>query len=227
MSNEQTFIPDLSGLLSSLEATLHKLVTANNPRVIFFIDGNNLHNTLKELKQRTDLHVRSFCEKVCEGQRLIQIRYYDTLPNDARAEGKRKFWDSLGWQGVLVIQGHLKEDTAYGHLEEGYEAIYRGQPVTKATVRYFTEKATDINIATDMLLLAINHAYDIAILVGGDSDFAGVVAKVQIYGKQVICLTSSSRASHATELLSQCNGFIPLTKELVEGCWHRKALDQR
>ena len=52
---------------------------------------------------------------------------------------------------------------------------------------YFTEeKETDINLATHMLSKAFQNAYDIAILVSGDTDYIKVVETLHNIGKTVV-----------------------------------------
>lgn len=47
-----------------------------------------------------------------------------------------------------------------------------------------TEKAVDVNLATDMITL--QNIYDIAIIVSGDQDYVPAVQKVKDFGKQVV-----------------------------------------
>ena len=72
----------------------------------------------------------------------------------------------------------------------------------------FVEKGVDIQIAVDMLRLAFVNAYDIAVLVSGDGDFAEVVRVVQDLGKQVENTTFHALSSH--RLAQQADHFYPL-----------------
>ena len=58
-------------------------------------------------------------------------------------------------------------------------------PSTFTTV----EKGTDVNIAVNMLAKAYANAYDVAILVSGDTDYLPVVYQLNNIGKVVILVT--------------------------------------
>lgn len=66
----------------------------------------------------------------------------------------------------------------------------------------------DIQIAIDILRLAYADAYDVAVLVSGDGDFAEVVRVVQDMGKQVENTTFHALSSH--RLAQQADRFYPL-----------------
>lgn len=78
------------------------------------------------------------------------------------------------------------------------------------------EKGVDIYIATDMLRLAYNNAYDVAILVSGDGDFSTAVEAVQDLGKHVE--NAISRSSISMELRRTCDVFVEITQDMFDRC---------
>lgn len=45
------------------------------------------------------------------------------------------------------------------------------------------EKGIDVALVVDMLCMAFRNAYDVAILVGGDSDYRTAVEEIKRWGK--------------------------------------------
>ncbi len=146
-------------------------------RVVVFIDGSNCYHSIKEL---FDIHDNvtigaSGFEKIIKeivGNRvLIGVYYYnaslDRGFNEEVYWKQQKFFSDLrklpGWH---VVMCRMKKDTS------SKEPVY-------------VVKGDDINIATDMVGLAYENAYDIAILVSGDGDFVPAIKRVQKLGKNV------------------------------------------
>ncbi|RUM60760.1 MAG: NYN domain-containing protein [Persephonella sp.] len=82
----------------------------------------------------------------------------------------------------------------------------------KKTPEGFIEKGIDILLATDMIVLAYNNAYDTAILVSGDSDYIPVVEMIQQLGKRVE--NASFKRTSSYELRKVCDDFILLDNYL-------------
>lgn len=82
------------------------------------------------------------------------------------------------------------KNTPYMEIIEGRQEI---RPIRGKTIdindpsSYHTEeKETDINLATHMLSKAFQNAYDIAVLVSGDTDYIKVVETLHNIGKTVV-----------------------------------------
>ena len=67
----------------------------------------------------------------------------------------------------------------------------RSTPINISDSSTYTteEKGTDINVAVNMLSKAYTNAYDIAILVSGDTDYVPVVQQLHNIGKIVVLAT--------------------------------------
>jgi len=79
-----------------------------------------------------------------------------------------KFYDYLRAIGIQVLDKPLKSRFD-----------------TVANMVRFVEKGVDVALATDLLAMAWENAYDAAVIVSGDADYAGAVTKVMSKGKNV------------------------------------------
>ncbi|MFX5081087.1 NYN domain-containing protein, partial [Acinetobacter baumannii] len=89
------------------------------------------------------------------GRKLLRAYYYNAPlpPEDPAAKAHQSFLNYLKRVPYVAVR--------LGRLERRADG--------------FVEKGVDIQIAVDMLRLAFVNAYDIAVLVSGDGDFAEVV----------------------------------------------------
>jgi len=146
-------------------------------RVAVFIDGSNCYHSIKDI---FDVHIdasigavglKKIIDEIVNNRVLIGVYYYnaslDRGFNEEIYWKQQKFFSNLrklpGWNVIIC---RLKKDTSTGY------------PV-------YTVKGDDINIATDMVGLAYENAYDTAILVSGDGDFVPAIKRVQKIGKRV------------------------------------------
>lgn len=78
----------------------------------------------------------------------------------------------------------------------------------------YAVKGDDIHLATDLVSLAYENTYDIAVVVSGDGDFVPAIQKVQKLGKSVenafFAVSSSSFLKHV------CNRSIRLDDYMHE-----------
>ncbi len=75
-------------------------------------------------------------------------------------------------------------------------------PKCGTTLRGSFEKGIDTSIVTDLLKLAWEEAYDIAVIISSDADFAPAAVYLGEKGKKIIAA-----------------GFPPLGKTLRQSCW--------
>jgi uncharacterized LabA/DUF88 family protein len=173
-------------------------------RVAVFIDGSNLYRVLKDNKGRYNLDFQKFAEKLVGTRRLLRTYYYtapvDQFKDFERYKNQQRFFYSL-------------QRTPYLELRLG-RLVTHGQEEV--------EKGVDVRIAVDMLKLAWTNAYDTAILVSHDGDFADVVLAVKEIGRHVECAGFSFRnaqnriANHLSEVADK---IIPLNGDYLDDCW--------
>jgi uncharacterized LabA/DUF88 family protein len=158
-------------------------------RVAVFIDGSNLYKGLvSTLGTDYRLDFISFVSALAAGRSLLRAYYYNApLPNeDPAAKAHQSFLNYLKRVPYVMVR--------LGRLER------RGEG--------FIEKGVDIQIAIDMLKLAYADAYDVAVLVSGDGDFAEVLRVIQDMGKQAENTTFQVLSSY--RLAQQADKYYPL-----------------
>lgn len=161
---------------------------------MIFIDGSNIFHGIRHLNVKID-YVK-LVEFLRESRRLVRAYFYTAVPQDKDVKKgtpewdsflrQKKFLDELALSGIKVKLARLRK------LPSGE----------------FLEKEVDIMLATDMLSLAYQNAYDTAILVSGDSDFIYTVEEVQRIGKRVENATFKKTSSY--NLRKVCDRFLLL-----------------
>jgi uncharacterized LabA/DUF88 family protein len=158
-------------------------------RVAIFIDGSNLYKGLvSSLGSDYRLDFVGFIEHLVGPRKLLRAYYYNApLPaEDPAAKAHQSFLNYLKRVPYVTVR--------LGRLER------RGEG--------FVEKGVDIQIAIDLLRLSYARAFDVAVLVSGDGDFAEVVKVIQDMGLQVENTTFQSLSSY--RLAQQADRYFPL-----------------
>jgi len=129
-------------------------------RFSIYLDGSNFYFSVKK-KFRCKIDIEKFCKKLSEKGNLIAINYYiapiKRLDNPEMYVEQQKFFEKLRQIPKLkIIFGRLEKRKRDGRV-------------------YFVEKATDVNLALDLVLDAQADIYDEAFLVSNDGDYSGAV----------------------------------------------------
>jgi uncharacterized LabA/DUF88 family protein len=163
--------------------------------VSIFIDGSNLYHSLKTECGRTDLDFAKFVNWLVGDRKLVRVYYYTALAEHDPEVAKRqqRFLDSLSRIPYLEVR--------FGRIQ-----INGGSLV---------EKGVDVAIAVDMVLMAVRHAYDAAILVSGDDDFSKAVNAVKDIGRHVEIASFST----AHRLRKHADQAIDLHKHALSDLW--------
>ena len=130
-------------------------------KVIIFIDGANIFSTSRQFRSNFRVDFFKLAQTLVGSRQLIRTYYFGSegiLPNQKQL----KFYEKLQRSGISVILRPLRR---------------RGDNLI--------EKGIDVALATEMLSLGFRNAYDIAILVSGDSDYIHTVNKLKNIGKIV------------------------------------------
>lgn len=134
-------------------------------KTMLLVDGSNLWWGIKYYNEQHSPSIRLNYQKlhtVLLGNRyLVRAYYYHSHPVPI----------------PLKQQGFLD----YVHAS-GFELI--GKPLKMRQGR-FVEKGVDVALATDLLGFAWENAFDVAVVVSGDSDMDGAVQKVRAKGRRV------------------------------------------
>lgn len=170
-------------------------------RVIIFIDGSNLYHGLKNVIGDVSLDFIKFPHKLCGQRRLIRTYFYicpvQQEGNEENYRTQQKFLAALDDKPYL--------EKKLGNLEK------RGDT--------WIEKGIDIQIAVDMLSMAVNDLYDTAILISGDGDFAYAIEAVKNLGKHV----EVAYVTQTYRLKSVWDKFIHLTSGFLQDCLYRRS----
>ncbi len=158
-------------------------------RVALFIDGANLHATLRQLSLEVDY--RKLLDQFSSKARLIRANYYTAMWEEQDYSALRPLVDWLDYNGFNVVKKPARE-----------QVDTQGRRRIKGNM--------DVDIAVDMLELTphIDHA----VLFSGDGDFRRLVEAIQRRGVRV-SVVSTLRTSPpvlADELRRQADQFIDL-----------------
>lgn len=133
---------------------------SKDKKVAIYIDGSNFYFSMKNtFNCKVDLE--KFCKKLVGDDNLVRINYYISPVRDSNPEmyaEQQKFFEKLRKiEKLNIIFGRLEKRKRDGNV-------------------YYVEKATDINLALDLVLDAQEGIYDEAFLITNDGDFSGAVS---------------------------------------------------
>jgi uncharacterized LabA/DUF88 family protein len=157
-------------------------------RVIVLIDGNNIMMGAKQFKEGYRVDYARLVDFLKGEHKLVRAYFFDCVPgqNHPKYSEKQRFIDMLRANGITVFERPLR---------------YRGDGTP-------FQKGVDVALATEMLSLCMQNAYDTAIIVSGDSDYAHAVDRVKHTGKNVHC--ASFRGSMSNDLKKVADKVIYL-----------------
>ncbi len=141
-------------------------------KIAIYIDGSNFYFSVNKTFN-CKIDIGKFCKKLAGENKLIKINYYiapvEQLSNPEMYAKQQSFFDKLRKiENFSIIFGRLEKRKQNGKT-------------------YFVEKATDVNLALDLVLDAQADVYDEAFIVSNDGDFSGAVnAVIERFEKQII-----------------------------------------
>ncbi len=172
-------------------------------RVMVYIDGSNLYHSLRSVADRIDLDFLAFARKLTGDRRLQRIYYYNAQADQSK--------DQQGYRQQRRFLSSLR-DVDYLEVRLG-RLVYRNFP---GEAPY--EKGIDVKIATDLLVHATTGAYDVAILVSGDTDFCDALQAVKNTGKLVEVALFDPPTSSAS-LREVADRILRINPEFLDDCW--------
>jgi len=171
-------------------------------RVAIFVDGSNFyHGRANTLPEGVRVDLERFASKLVGGRQLIRVYFYTAVVR--REDGEERYQNQ---QRFLERLRHLR-----------FFQVRLGRLMPRQNT--VVEKGVDVNIAVDMLKYAFSNAYDTAILVSGDGDFATAVEAVKDLGKHVEDAYFESGRSQ--ELQTARDAFVRLDVEYMQECTFR------
>jgi uncharacterized LabA/DUF88 family protein len=143
-------------------------------KVAIYIDGNNFYKYLKDKEINFPKGVRfdfqQFVDFLVKGRKCISKRYYvgiarnldNTKKSKQIVRGQQKFLSKIENEGFIIKRGRVMYD--------------------KGRIR---EKGTDVKIAVDLIVGAVDNLYDTAILVSSDTDLIPAMRYIKYRGKKL------------------------------------------
>ena len=138
-------------------------------RVAVYIDGSNFYGYLKDKEiafpKGTKFDFKEFVNFLVGDKReLVSKRYYTgvfrnidrTKKSEKLVKGQQKFFTNIENDGFVVKRGRI-------------------MPIE----RVYKEKGTDVKIAVDLVIGAVDNHYDTAILVSSDTDLIPAIRYVK------------------------------------------------
>ena len=141
-------------------------------RSMVFIDGSNLNKAWKRQRKeaKSSLDYEKLMLLATQGTDCIRGYFYDSVNENDNIE---RFLDALRNIGITVVTKPLR----YKDVRcERCNTIDRRVPY---------QKGIDIALSTDLLMLAYENVYDVAIIISGDNDFVPAIEQVKRKGKIV------------------------------------------
>jgi len=160
-----------------------------NERLGLFIDGSNLHASLKAIN--LDIDYKLLKKEFMRRGKLLRAYYYTALLEDDENSPLRPLVDWLSYNGFTLVTKPAKE--------------YRdslGKRKVKGNM--------DIELAVDAMELAPH--LDHIVIFSGDGDFCSLVESIQRQGVRVsiVSTTHSQPSMISDDLRRQADNFIEL-----------------
>jgi len=153
----------------------------NAKRVMVFIDGSNLEMALKEVFGNKRIDPIKLSKKLIEDRRLMKINYYEAplweSVNQQSYKKQQKFFEFLRSDPFIEIRLGRR-----AKRDKEYKCPKCGHIFSKTS---WEQKGVDSLLTFDLITLAARNAYDVAIVIAGDQDFACPALEVRMLSKQV------------------------------------------
>jgi len=176
-------------------------MNSKKKKIVIYIDGSNFYFSIKNtFKCRID--IEKFCNKLSKNNDLISIKYYIAPVGESNPEmysEQQKFFQKLREiKNLKIIFGRLEK-----HKRDGKT--------------FYIEKATDVNLAQDLIFDAIDNYYDKVYLVSNDGDFSGVVSSViKRFNKEIIYVAIGNKKSISYHLKKVASNTFVIDEDFIE-----------
>lgn len=171
-------------------------------RVCIYIDGSNFYFSIKKTF-KCKINIEKFCKKLIKNNELISIKYYispvEQFSNPEMYAQQQAFFEKLNKiQNLKIIFGRLEKRKRDGET-------------------HYVEKATDVNLALDLVLDAQADVYDEAFLISNDGDFSGAVkAIIERFKKKIIYVAIGNSKSSSYHLKKVSSQTININESFIE-----------
>ena len=171
-------------------------------KIAIYIDGSNFYFAIKKVF-KCKIDIKKFCEKLVCNNNLVKINYYISPVGDSNPEmyiEQQRFFEKLRKiEKLNIIFGRLEKRKRDGEI-------------------YYVEKASDVNLALDLVLDAEKGIYDKACLISNDGDFSGAVLAVKGFGKEIVYVAIGNRKSISHHLKKVSSQTFYITENFISDC---------
>ncbi len=151
-------------------------------KAVAFVDGQNLYHAARESFGYTypNYDPLSLARSVCErrGWRLVEVRFYTGVPTPHDDPFWSGFWSAklraMGRGGVRVFSRPLRRRQARIRLPGGPTHLF----LTRE------EKGIDVRIAIDVIRMAYEREYEVALLFSQDQDLSEVAREIRVIARK-------------------------------------------
>lgn len=190
-------------------------------RAVAFIDAQNLFHAAKEAfgYRHPNFDPLKLAARVCEAHRweLAETRLYTGVPAAADNPRWNHFWTAklaqMGREGVVTYSRALRYRNQTVRLPDGREQ----------TILVGQEKGVDIRVALDVVRLAHQRVYDVAVVFSQDQDLSEVADEIRVVSREQnrwIKIASAYPSSPTSRNLRGINGtdWIRIDRTTYEAC---------
>ncbi len=190
-------------------------------RATAFVDGQNLFHAVKEAFGYTypNYDVKALAERACSqnGWQLKETRFYTGVPCRQENPSWGRFWEKklllMSRSGIHTFSREIRYRNQTVVLPNGKEQ----------TVTVGREKGVDIRIALDVVRLARESKYDVAIIFSQDQDFSEVADEIRAIARQQERWVKIASAFPVSPTRRDNRGinktdWIPIDREAYEAC---------
>lgn len=176
-------------------------MSSKSRKVAIYIDGSNFYFSIKK-RFNCKIDIEKFCKKLVGKNELIKINYYiapvEQFNNPEMYAQQQSFFDNLREiKNLNIIFGRLERRKRDGE-------------------KYYVEKATDVNLALDVVLDAQAEIYDEAYLISNDGDFSGAVkASIERFDKKVIYVAIGNQKSISYHLKKVASKTLKINEKFI------------
>lgn len=216
---------------------------ADKNKVYAYFDGSNFYHLSKKNFGFSDIDFNKLSNSLLkhENEELIKIKYFNSPLNQQEEPEEYakqlKFFEAIKKTPLLEVHlGRLvKRPLNKINIlckECGLRQVNTlycpncGKPVDINRTYKSTEKGTDISIALNLIIDALNNNYETALLFSGDADFAPAMNYLKNFLKKEIIYCRFPKPK-TSELLQTASSTRLITKDIMEKSRLEKTIKQK
>lgn len=182
---------------------------------MIFIDGSNVFYDWKNATAGKQMDILKYIQLV--KKKYVDVNFIRTYYFTSQTANNAGFLQQINKiPYTQVVTGRLQNKTIKIDNRAGIKCPKCGDSIIDTFVTQ-VDKGTDVNIAVEMLKHAYNGAYDIAVLISRDADFAGVVKIIKDLGQNVELVLFEDSKGDAQELSEIVDNIILIEKSEYSG----------